>query len=170
MEKKIAFMIPLTSSGLSITEIARMSHLPENRLIHFLRQLTAINIFREPTPRMFAHTTTSAILRTPEFSATADLLLFYTDQAMKCAVYLPEALDLYANQSDMVQKPQLRTAFNLAFHTDAHFFDYITAPENMPRYGERFNNAMVGGGAPELMGPILALYDWSSVNSGGQNH
>lgn len=50
-------------------------------------------------------------------------MLHFSDQGYKCAGYLPEALDLYADKFDKIQKPELRTAFNLEYNTDQHYFD-----------------------------------------------
>lgn len=125
IEKKIASINPISSPGIPISEIAEQANLPENRLIHFLRQLTAINCFREPAPKVFAHPSASALLCTPEFSSTSDLMMHSLDEGFKCAGYLPEALDLYAEKFDKVQKQELRTAFNLAFNTD-HLYKYKT--------------------------------------------
>jgi sterigmatocystin 8-O-methyltransferase len=135
-------------------------------LIHLIRQMTAVNIFRESSPRVFAHTTASALLTSPEFFNTSDLILHFIDEGYKCSGYLPEALDLYADKFDKVQKPELRTAFNLAFNTDMHYFDWIYTPENIPRYGERFGRSMMGGARAELIGKMLDTYDWQSFKKG----
>ena len=95
-----------------------------------------------------------------------DLILHLTDEGFKSAGYLPEALDLYANKFDKVQKPELRTAFNLAFNTDQHYFDWIYTPENVPRYGERFGRSMMAGSTQEMLGVTLDSYDWTPFEKG----
>jgi hypothetical protein len=159
-------MIPVSSPGVPIAEIAEKSKIPEDRLIHILRQLTVVNIFREPSPRVFAHSAASTVLTAPEYSNTTDLLLHFLDEGYKSAAYFPEALDLYADQFDKVQKPDLRTAFNLAFNTDEHYFDWLYTPENIPRYGERFGRSMMGGARSAHIEKIIAGYDWTTFKEG----
>ena len=166
LEKRIAFLIPISSQGVPISEISQKVGIPEDRLIHIFRQLTAINIFRESRPRVFAHTSASAVLTSPDFANKTDLMLHITDEGFKCAGYLPEALDLYADKFDKVEKPELRTAFNLAFNTDQHYFDWIYNPENIPRYGERFGRSMMGGATQEVIGVVLDSYDWTPFEKG----
>ena len=137
-------------------------------MIHLLRQLTSINIFRESSPRHFAHTAASAQITSPEFALQVDLILHFIDDGYKCSAYLSEALDQYADQFDKVEKKDLRTAFNLAFKTDMHYFDYIYLPENIPRFGERFGRAMMGGARTEIIAHTLSLYDWSQFKPGDQ--
>lgn len=156
--------MPVHSQGLPIADIAQEVGIPEDCLIPLLRQLTSINIFREPAPLVFAHTSVSAVLAAPEFSNATNLMLHMMDEGFKSAGYFPESLDLFANQFDKVQKQELRTAFNLAFRTDQHFFDYIYSPENS-RYGERFNRAMLDG-APTQYNGTVHFYDWSTLNKG----
>jgi hypothetical protein len=93
-------------------------------------------------------------------------MLHITDEGYKCSGYLPEALDLYADKFDIVQKPELRTAFNLAFNTDQHYFDWIYSPENILRYGERFGRSMMGGATQDIIGVILDSYDWIPFEKG----
>jgi hypothetical protein len=114
---------------------------------------------------MFAHTSASALLVAPEFSKTTDLLLHQTDEAFKSAGYFPEALELYASKNDPAQKSELRTAFNLAFNTQQHFFDYIYEPENIERFGRRFGRAMAGV-AGKFPAETLSLYDWTRFKKG----
>lgn len=164
IEKRIAFIIPIFSE-MGIVDISKEAGLPEDRLICLLRQLTAVNIFREPSSRVFAHTTSSAVLTDPEFANAIDLILHKLDVDFKSAGYFPEALDRWEDKMDHVQKQQLRTAFNLAFKTDQHFFDYIYSPENISRYGERFNRGMVGE-TTALIDEVFDLYDWTVFNAG----
>jgi hypothetical protein len=164
IEKRIAFIIPIFSE-MPIADISKNAGLPENRLVCLLRQLTAVNIFREPSPRVFAHTSASVVLTDPKFAYTMDLILHKVDVDFKIAGYFSEAVDLWADKMDNVQKPELRTAFNLAFKTDQHFFDYIYSPENISRYGERFNRGMVGE-TTELLDEAFDLYDWTVFNTG----
>jgi hypothetical protein len=166
IEKGIAKMIPVDSPGVPLSELSAKSGIPENRLVHLLRQLNTANIFREPKPRVFAHTATSAVLASPDYSNQADLILHFVDEGYKCSAYFPEALDKYADSFDKVQKPDLRTAFNLAFDTDMHYFDYIYTPENIPRYGARFGRSMMGGASVELLGAVMDSYDWSPFQPG----
>jgi O-methyltransferase domain len=78
-----------------------------------------------------------------------------------------ESLDKYAAKFDTVSKQELRTAFNLAFNTDMHYFDYIYTPENIPKYGERFGRSMVAvGSQPHLIEATISCYDWSTVKAG----
>jgi sterigmatocystin 8-O-methyltransferase len=91
-------------------------------------------------------------------------MFHFVDEGYKCGGYLLEALDLYADKFDKVQKPELRTAFNLAFNTDQHYFDWIYNPENITRYGERFGRAMMS--TPELIDSTLDTYDWTSFEKG----
>lgn len=164
IERRIAFIIPIFSE-IPIADISKNAGLPEDRLISVLRQLTAINIFREPSPRVFAHTSASAVLIDPEFANAIDLILHKVDLDFKIAGYFPEALDLWANKMDNVQKPELRTAFNLAVKSDQHFFDYIYSAENISRYGERFNRGMAGE-TTALLDETFDLYDWTLFNAG----
>jgi len=166
VEKKVALMIPVDSPGIPVSEISQKTGVPETRVLALLRQITSNNIFREVRPRVFAHTTASAVLAMPDFSTTTDLILHFTDEGYKAAGYLPEALDLYGAQFDEVQKPELRTAFNLAFNTDMHYFDYIYTPENIPKYGERFGRSMMGSGREDLINSTLDSYDWSQFKPG----
>jgi len=166
IEKGIGKIIPVLSPGMHISEIAAKAGLPENSLLHFIRQLSTINIFREPKPRTFAHSTVSSILANPAFSNMADLLLHFSDEGYKSSGYLTESLDLYADKFDQVQKPELRTAFNLAYNTDLHFFDYIYTPENIPRYGERFGRSMMGGARQERVTATIEAYDWKQFKEG----
>ena len=166
IEKKIGSLIPLSSPGVSIQELAEKSGTPANRLIHIMRQLTGANIFRESSPKHFAHTSASAPLTSKDYSGVCDLILHFTDEGYKCSAYLPEALDLYADKFDKVQKPELRTAFNLAFHTDEHYFDWIYTPENIPRYGDRFGRSMMGGARQELIEATLDSYNWRQFKKG----
>ena len=159
-------MIPVDSTGVPISELATKSGIPENRLIHLIRQLTAINLFRETSPRHFAHTTSSAILTDPDFSNTVDLMTHFLDEGYKCAGYLPEALEKWAHKFDTVQKSELRTAFNLAFNTDSHYFDWIYTPENIPKYGDRFGRSMMGGARHWVIEATLKTYDWSVFEEG----
>src|SRR5271163_1747495 len=159
-------MVPVSSSGISISELAAKSDIPENKLIHILRQLTSTNIFREPRPRYFAHTTFSALLVSPALPNLPDILLHFSDEGFKIAAYLPEALRLYGHNLDKVQKAELRTAFNLAFRTDQHFFDYIYTPENISTYGDRFGRAMMGGTFLESVNTVLRTYDWNQFEAG----
>lgn len=159
-------MIPVDSPGVPLAELSEKSGTPENRLVHILRQLNASNIFREPKPRVFAHTAASAVLALPEYSNQSDLILHFVDEGYKASAYFPESLDQYADSFDKVQKPELRTAFNLAFNTDMHYFDYIYTPENIPRYGARFGRSMMGGASVEFLGAVIDLYDWSVFKPG----
>jgi hypothetical protein len=166
IEKGVGKIIPVSSPGMHISEIAEKAGVPENRLVHIIRQLTIINIFREPEPRTFAHSTASSVLANPGFSSMTDLLLHFSDEGYKCSGYLPEALDLYADKFDKVQKPELRTAFNLAYNTDMHYFDWIYTPENIPHYGDRFGRSMMGGARHELVGVTIESYDWKQFKEG----
>jgi len=161
-------MIPNDSTGIDISEISRKAGLPETTLILVLRQLALANIFRESSPRVFTHTPSSLLLAAPEFANTATLLLHHMDEGFKSAGHLPEALDLYAAKFDHVQKADLRTAFNLAFNTDLHYFDYIYAPENISQYGERFGRAMMGHDPAHLVDGVIDLYDWTQFKQGGK--
>ena len=68
-------------------------------------------------------------------------------------LYLPESLALYGDKFDHVQKSDLRTAFNLAFNTEKHYFDFLHMPENLHSYGERFGRVMIGTvKQPQLFG------------------
>src|SRR5579859_6023080 len=116
-------MIPIDSTGVPISELAQRAGIPENRLVHLMRQMCVANIFREPAPRVFAHTSASAVLTAPEHANMTDLMLHFLDEGHKSSGYLSEALELYADKFDKVQKPELQTAFNLAFKTDMHYFD-----------------------------------------------
>jgi O-methyltransferase domain len=164
MEKKICSIIPLLSSGVPAAEISEKVGIPENRLTQILRQLTGIGIFRESSPRAFAHTSTSAFLEA-NTSIWQDLLLHATDESFKAAGYLPESLDLYADQFDKVQKADLRTAFNLAFKTEAHLFDWLYFPENVNHYGQQFGRAMMGT-SRAILGNLLDCYDWTKFEEG----
>ena len=164
MEKKICSIIPLSSPGVPAAEISEKAGISENKLVQVLRQLTGIGIFREPSPRSFAHTSTSAFLLA-NLHIWEDLLLHFSDESFKAAGYLPEALDLYADQFDKVQKADLRTAFNLAFNTDAHLFDWLYFPENVNRYGARFGRAMMGA-SHGMLGDLLDHYDWTQFEKG----
>jgi hypothetical protein len=164
MEKKIGSLIPLSSQGVPAAEISEKIGLPETKVVLILRQLAGVGIFREHPPQVFAHTTTSAFLQ-ENIAIWQDLLLHTSDETFKCAGYLPESLDLYANQFDKVQKPDLRTAFNLAFHTDAHFFDWLYFPENIAHYGDRFGRAMMGM-SRGTMGDLLDHYNWTQFEPG----
>jgi len=166
LEKGIGKIIPVSSPGMHISEISEKAGVPENRLIHLMRQLSIINIFREPKPRVFAHSTASSVLASPGFANMTDLLLHFSDEGYKCSGYLPEAIDLYADKFDKVEKPELRTAFNLAFNTDMHYFDYIYTPENIPRYGDRFGRSMMGGARHELVAVTIDSYDWTQFEKG----
>jgi hypothetical protein len=166
IDNNIPSLIPISSPGVSITEIAKRTNLPEDRLIQILRKSTSINIFREPTPRMFAHTSTSALLATPEYNNAIDLLLHHLDAQFKTAGYFSEALTLYGNELDKVQKPELRTAFNLTFKTDEHFFDWIYKPENIEQYGDKFGRAMIGASDEKILDQELSMYDWRKVDKG----
>jgi hypothetical protein len=164
MEKKICSIIPLSSSGVPAVEISKKVDLPENRLIQILRPLTSIGIFREPSPRVFAHTSTSIFLQ-ENLSIWQDLFLHVSDEAFKAAGYLPESLYLYADQFDKVQKVDLRTAFNLAFNTEAHIFDWLYFPENVNHYGRRFGRAMMGVSRARLDN-LIDEYDWTKFEEG----
>jgi hypothetical protein len=94
------------------------------------------------------------------------LLLHFLDEGYQSASYLPEALDLYADQFDKVQKPGLRTAFNLALNTDEHYFDWLYTPENIPRYVERFGRSMIGGARSSHIEKIIAAYKWTTFKEG----
>ena len=94
-----------------------------------------------------------------------DLFLHISDESFKVAPYLPESIDLYANQFDQVQKSELRTAFNLAFRTDQHYFDWLYSPDNFSRYGERFGRAMMGMSLA-VAGNLLDYYDWNQFEPG----
>jgi O-methyltransferase domain len=166
LEKKIARMIPTDSPGVDISVLSTQSGIPEIRLLPLLRQLTAVNIFRETSPRQFAHTTTSATLSRPEFSNMADLLIHFLDEGFKSAGFLPESLDAYSAKFDTVMKSDLRTAFNMAYGTDAHYFDWIYAPENVAKYGERFGRSMMGGAREEQIDPTLDSYPWGRFRDG----
>lgn len=166
VEKKIALMIPIDSPGVPVSELSQKTGIPENRVLMILRQVSAVHIFREVSPRVFAHTSASAVLAMPEFSNSADLILHFTDEGYKAAGYFTEALDKYGHEFDKVQKPELRTAFNMAFNTDMHYFDYIYTPENIPKYGDRFGRSMMGSGREELMNSTLDAYDWSQFKPG----
>jgi hypothetical protein len=164
MGKNIGSLIPPSSPGVPATEISEKTGLPENKVVLILRQLAGVGIFRERSPQVFAHTTTSAFLQA-NVAIFQDLLLHLTDETFKSAGYLPESFDLYADQFDKVQKPDLRTAFNLAFRTDAHYFDWLYFPENFTRYGERFGRAMMGI-SQGMMGDTLEHYNWTQFEPG----
>lgn len=170
IEKKVPSIIPVCSTGIAVSEISKQTGLPEHYLIQLLRQLTSVSIFREPKPRVFAHTSASALLANAEFSNVVDLIRHYVDEGFKCASYLPEALDLYANKFDTFDRCELRTAFNIAYNTDQHYFEYIYTPENIPKYGERFGRAMLGTQTRAYVGfnlsNTLDIYDWTKFETG----
>jgi len=93
-------------------------------------------------------------------------MIHFLDEGYKSSAYLPEALVKYAHQFDTAQKEELRTAFNLAFNTDMHYFDWLYTPENIPKYGERFGRSMMGGAREEIIAATLDTYDWSVFNEG----
>ena len=130
------------------------------------RQLTGIGIFREPRPQVFAHTSTSAYLQA-SVNTWQDLLLHFSDESYKIAGYLPESIDMYSDRFDKVQKGDLRTAFNLAYRTDVHYFDWLYFPENVTRYGDRFGRAMKGVSG-SLIGDLLDQYDWAQFEPGNR--
>jgi hypothetical protein len=82
-------------------------------------------------------------------------------------VYLPESIDLYANQFDEVQKKDLRTAFNLGLKTDAHYFEWLYLPENVRQYGDRFGRAMMGLSS-SILGNLLDHFNWRQFKPGDQ--
>lgn len=152
---------------MSSAQISEKSGIPERILVQILRQLTTIGIFREPSPRTFAHSTTSAYLF-ENAPILQDLILHMTDEGFKASAYLPESIGLYASKFDVVQKPELRTALNLAMRTDQHYFDWVYSPENVSHYGDRFGRAMMGlslSQAPILV-HLLDQYDWSQFEKG----
>jgi hypothetical protein len=148
------------------SELAEKAGIPEIRLVPLLRQMTAVNVFRETSPRVSAHSAASAIIARPEFSNSVDLIIHFLDEGFKAAAFLPEALEKYGDQFDKVQKPDLRTAFNLAFNTDMHYFDWLYTPEHIPLYGERFGRSMMGGARTEIISETLDAYDWSGFKEG----
>jgi hypothetical protein len=165
LEKNIHSVIPLSSSGVPAKEISDKTGIPEIRLIQILRPLTFIGIFREPLPQIFAHSSTSAYLQA-HAPMWKDLLLHTADESYKASSYLPEWIDIHAHEFDRLEKPELRTAFNLALKTDAHFFDWIYLPENVPRHGERFGRALMMGMSRGLLGDLLDQYDWRQFEIG----
>jgi hypothetical protein len=166
IEFNIHKLIPIDSPGMPSSELAEKAGIPEIRLVPLLRQMTTVNIFRETSPRVFAHSAASAIIARPEFSNSVDLIIHFLDEGFKAAAFLPEALEKYGDQFDKVQKPDLRTAFNLAFNTDMHYFDWLYTPEHIPLYGERFGRSMMGGARTEIISETLDAYDWSGFKDG----
>ena len=159
-------MIPRFSRGVSVSEIAQRADVPKSRLVHIMRQLTAVNIFREPCPGVFAHTAASSMLDDPQFPEIMNILHHYTDEGFRCTAHLPESLTFWGNEFDRVEKSDLRTAFNLAFNTEKHYFDFFHMPENLLSYGKRFSSVMVGTVKyPQMFGfdfeKTVDLYDWN---------
>jgi hypothetical protein len=121
-EKNVGSLIPPSSPGVPAAEISEKIGLPENKVgSPNSATIGGRRYFRECSPQVFAHTTTSAFLQA-NIATRQDLFLRFSDEAFKSAGYLPESFDLYADQFDKVQKLDLRTVFNLAFHTDAQYF------------------------------------------------
>jgi len=164
IEKDIASTIPIDSPGVNIKEIAEKVKLPEEPLLRILRKLCFTGVFREPSPRVIAHTTYSAFLKN-KAHIWKDFYLHLSDESFKVAGYLPEALNLWGFDFDKVQRSELKTAFNLAFRTDQHMFEWLYSPENFQLRGSRFGRAMMGV-SRNFLSDANQIHDWSVYKKG----
>ncbi|KAF8128341.1 S-adenosyl-L-methionine-dependent methyltransferase, partial [Boletus edulis] len=136
------------AKGLHITDItnvicsyAGFNYIDPNDLVHALRLLSTHHIFRETAPDTFALNRVASLLDTgksvkavfsnPETkyddtSGTPAFVSLITDEIFKSAAYLTEAFTGGERvRLGPVVKPEKLPAFNLAFRTQAPFFEWL---------------------------------------------
>jgi len=160
--------------GAHVNEIARASNIDPSKLARVLRLLATNHIFMEVAPDAFANNRISSCLDTGKSvkalfdspktkhvgsSSTAAGVGHLTDETMKAAAYLQEALlDPKIAKS---QEPN-ETALNLAFNTSLTAWEWFEQKGNEHR-GLRFGIAMEHAKRAAQPNAILEGFAWKDL-------
>ncbi|KAI0726094.1 S-adenosyl-L-methionine-dependent methyltransferase [Fomitopsis betulina] len=174
--------------GLHVEEIARRVGEVRRGISHVMRLLATHHITKEVRPDIFANNRVSSamdsgrsieeLMTTPDgkYEGTNGIAAFVglcTDELFKSAAYLtdcylpdaeaPEADT--APSSDGTKQPEhlMHAPFNLAFRTDAPYFQWLETHENQARF-KRFGKAMTGTSAWEVPGAVVSGFPWHSLS------
>jgi len=170
-------------NGTHVDQLASKCSVESARLAQILRSLSAQGIFKEVAPDTFANNRLSsvfdkglseedvrgssqshdALYKTPQ-SGTCALYCHLTDEGAKTSSHLLESLTKQRTNSSPTA---VKTAFSMAFNTDASYWDFMEVPTQENRL-RRFGFAMEGVAKTEPQDAILRGFDWESVPDGGQ--
>ncbi|KAJ3553485.1 hypothetical protein NM688_g3587 [Phlebia brevispora] len=163
--------------GLNVKDIASPTKADPAKLSRILRVLATNYIFTEVSPDVFAHNLISSVLDTGKAVASvlenpiakhdsttgiSALLEQVSDISFKASAYLPESLlDNCTRASETAEK----RAFNLAFNTDDHFFNWLDLPQNA-YFRRRFGMAMNGAKSADAPNAVFTGLDWGGLPAG----
>ncbi|KAH9830194.1 S-adenosyl-L-methionine-dependent methyltransferase [Rhodofomes roseus] len=143
---------------------------------HVLRLLATHHITREVRPNVFANNRVSSamdsgrslseLMDAPEekYEGTNGIAAFVGLWCLfKSAAYLADCYLPPLEESSRTSTTHLMHApFNLAFRTDAPYFEWLETEENSSRL-RRFGRAMTGTAAWEVPGAIVGGFPWHSL-------
>ncbi|KAI0087146.1 O-methyltransferase [Irpex rosettiformis] len=160
--------------GMHVTEIVKYNGANVDKLERILRHLATHHIFREVSPRVFAHNMLSSLLDTgkdyktiidnPEnkYDNTNGLCAFAAMLSDELSKAYPHTADVLADPSIADSQELNETTLQKALNMKHTLWQYLDLPENAFR-GRRFNIAMRGISALQPSGTILGLYDWDAL-------
>ncbi|KAI0077246.1 S-adenosyl-L-methionine-dependent methyltransferase [Panus rudis PR-1116 ss-1] len=151
--------------GLSVSQLAALTKINENKLSRILRVLATKHCFKEVSPNVFANNRLSMVL-TSDNNLPALAALMYddftvSDEGLKAGAQLYEALSDPAMGSSDANN---QTAFNLAFNHSGTLWEYFAKVD--PARGRRFERAMTGLGEFIKFDAILHDFPWDQLPAG----
>ncbi|KAM0187016.1 hypothetical protein ACHAPA_011850 [Fusarium lateritium] len=151
---KVFDLVPLKGE-ISYAQLALDAQVSEARLKSVARMAMTSGLFAEPTPERIAHSPTSALIRSSE--NFADWAVFMCDISAPTAAGMVEA---HKKWPDDVEKTH--TAYNIAFDTDASFFQHLKQlPERQKQFAGYMKSAASNRGTH--LKHMVSGYDWAKL-------
>ncbi|KAJ5698619.1 hypothetical protein N7462_000624 [Penicillium macrosclerotiorum] len=153
-------LVPLNET-ISYADLAAVAHVPEQRLKSIVRMAMTNFLFREhPDGRKVGHSATSALLaRNEDVHAYA---LYMSARTARCAIEMAPAHQKWGAGSTRTYE----TAFNLAYHTDLPFFEFLSRNEAfMADFAQYMRNVRSSEGVD--IKHLVGGYAWQDIPDGG---
>lgn len=175
-------LVPLSSSGVSATELASAPDLPEDVVVRTMRYAVGKGIFEEaPAGRVFTHNASSALLAKNEH--LRDIVSHGTREMSSIMLRIADALELQQEQGRREQRPKKpegldgagegsaprevadappAAAFNVVYPEENNVFEYLS---KQPALAARYHNYMVArhNTSRWTIEHMLGACDWASL-------
>ncbi|TLD11449.1 hypothetical protein PspLS_11929 [Pyricularia sp. CBS 133598] len=157
LDLKVGDKIP-QHGRISKSELASSLNVEESLLVRVMRVVMTNNVFDEPDPGYYCHTSISWAMQGPTMH---NLLIHRLGEGFQSASREPDALcqSGYRNPT-----PGDLSGFNLAFGFKGTFWEYVTNVDK--ERGRNFNQAMKAV-AINGVGEIPNLYPWETLSADG---
>jgi 6-hydroxytryprostatin B O-methyltransferase len=153
----IPSLIPETTDGISLPELASVAGVPELTLTRVCLAATTAGFLHCPRPGILRHTPLSLGYR--GHTPVLDSMLFLTETNMPTAYHMVEM-----TLSQLSDTDEPKTAFQIAHGTDLGFFPYLS---QNPTIAKRLANGMrdISAAGETHIRHLVNGYDWAGLNN-----